>query len=69
MTKPDPAHWQRVRFTFEVLLGRGEEVRRLYLAEIAHEDPTLAADVREMLRADATRGTFLDRDPSLPSDG
>lgn len=51
---------------FEELVGLPAESREARLAELRQVDAGLAAQVGELLRLDASAGTFLERSPAPP---
>jgi len=57
---PDPGSWRELRALLERALEAAPEERRALLAELAARDPTRAAELEELLRADAAEASPLD---------
>ncbi|TVP44070.1 MAG: hypothetical protein EA350_12290 [Gemmatimonadales bacterium] len=57
---PDPERWERVQALFHEARTRPEEERRAWLEDAAPEDPTLRADVLQLLGDDAREWGLLD---------
>lgn len=57
---PDPGAWRELRALLERALEVSPEERRALLAELAARDPARAAELEELLRADAAEGSPLD---------
>jgi serine/threonine-protein kinase len=58
------SRWERVQTLFHLAADLPEGERQSYVSAECTDDPTLAAEVMEMLAEDARGGTLLDRDVS-----
>src|SRR5690242_550479 len=56
--------WQRVQAIFHVAADLPEKEREPYLSAECRDDPTLVAEVLELLEEDSHGGSLLDRDVS-----
>src|SRR6476620_6003843 len=58
------ARWERVQVIFHVAADLPEQERERYVTAECGDDPTLAAEVLELLEEDSRGGSLLDRDMS-----
>src|SRR5215831_16021102 len=61
-------NWEQIKDLFEQALDLSPAERQSFLADLAQEDPAIAEEVTQLLRAHAEAGDFLLHPCSLESD-